>query len=78
MERAMHFLEAGLSVASAGVEVGYTDPYYFSRMFKRTLGLSPRDHMNKIRRSRHGNLLQLDEREQQEALAQETEKAPLI
>ncbi|NWJ27162.1 AraC family transcriptional regulator [Rhizobium sp. RM] len=78
MERAMHFLEAGLSVASAGVEVGYTDPYYFSRMFKRTLGLSPRDHMNKIRRSRHGNLLQLDEREQQEALAQQTEKAPLV
>ncbi|MDS7594860.1 AraC family transcriptional regulator [Agrobacterium tumefaciens] len=78
MERAMHFLEAGLSVASAAAEVGYGDPYYFSRMFKRTLGLSPRDHMNKIRRSRHGNLLQLDEGEQEEALALQNEKAPLV
>ena len=76
MERAMHFLEAGLSVSAAAAEVGYGDPYYFSRMFKRTLGLSPRDHMNRIRRSRHGNLMAFDEHEQQRLLATEMEKAP--
>ncbi|HEV7310002.1 helix-turn-helix transcriptional regulator [Ensifer sp.] len=69
MERAMHFLEAGLSVAAAAMEVGYSDPYYFSRMFKRTLGLSPRDHLNKVRQSRDGGLMQLDEPEQALALA---------
>lgn len=68
MERAMHFLEAGLSVSSAAAEVGYSDPYYFSRMFKRTLGLSPRDHMTKVRQSRHGGLMSLDEPEQAELL----------
>jgi hypothetical protein len=45
-------------------------------MFKRTLGLSPRDHMNRIRRSRHGNLMAFDEHEQQRLLAAEMEKAP--
>ncbi len=69
MERAMHFLEAGQSVASAAAEVGYSDPFYFSRMFKRTLGLSPRDHMRKLRRSQHGNLLGFDEHEQEELLS---------
>lgn len=69
MERAMHFLEGGLSVAAAAAEVGYADPYYFSRMFKRTLGLSPRGHMNKVHQSRHGDLLQLDEPEQEIRLA---------
>ena len=69
MERAMHFLEAGLAVSAAAAEVGYSDPYYFSRMFKRTLGLSPRDHLNRVRQSRHGGLLQLDEPQQQERLA---------
>ncbi|KQW50401.1 MULTISPECIES: helix-turn-helix domain-containing protein [unclassified Ensifer] len=69
MERAMHFLEGGLSVAAAAAEVGYADPYYFSRMFKRTLGLSPRDHLNKVHQSRHGDLMQLDEPEQEIRLA---------
>lgn len=73
MERAMHFLEAGRSVASAGAEVGYTDPYYFSRMFKRTLGLSPRDHLRKVRRSQHGNLMGFDEHEQELLLSADVE-----
>lgn len=73
MERAMHFLEAGRSVASAGAEVGYTDPYYFSRMFKRTLGLSPRDHLRKVRRSQHGNLMGFDEHEQELLLSADAE-----
>ncbi|QCJ00785.1 helix-turn-helix domain-containing protein [Agrobacterium larrymoorei] len=73
MERAMHVLEAGRSVASAGAEVGYTDPYYFSRMFKRTLGLSPRDHLRKVRRSQHGNLMGFDEHEQELLLSSDAE-----
>lgn len=78
MERAMHFLEAGLSVSAAGVEVGYTDAYYFSRMFKRTLGLSPRDHVERVRQRQHGRLMELDEPEQQKRLAtgRATEKMP--
>ena len=36
---------AGFTVAAVANEVGYTDPYYFSRMFKRTIGVSPRDYV---------------------------------
>lgn len=61
MERAMHFLEAGLTVSAAAAEIGYADPYYFSRMFKRTIGISPREHIAKVRQSRHGGLMMLDE-----------------
>lgn len=68
MERAMHHLESGLSVSATAAEVGYADPYYFSRMFKRTLGLSPRDHMRRVEKSRHGGLMRLDEPEQAEQL----------
>lgn len=78
MERAMHFLETGYPVSAAAAEVGYADPYYFSRMFKRTLGLSPRDHMNKVRQSRHGGLMQLDEVEQAEALHRSGAKTPPV
>lgn len=76
MERAMHFLEAGLSVTAAAAEVGYSDPYYFSRMFRRTLGLSPRDHVNKVRQSRHGGLMRFDEPEQEMRLSGEFRDDP--
>ena len=56
-------------MAATAAEVGYSDPYYFSRMFKRTLGLSPREHMRRIEKSRHGGLMRLDEPEQAEHLA---------
>lgn len=69
MERAMHFLESGLSVGATAAEVGYADPYYFSRMFKRMLGLSPRDHVLKVEKSRHGGLMQFDEPDQAARLA---------
>ena len=65
MERAMHFLEAGMPVAGAAAEIGYGDPYYFSRMFRRTLGLSPRDHVRRVRQSRHGGLMRFDEADQE-------------
>jgi AraC-like DNA-binding protein len=64
MERAMHFLEAGVPVAAAAAEVGYLDPYYFSRMFRRTLGISPREHVNRVRQNRDGGLMAFDEPEQ--------------
>ncbi len=70
MERAMHHLESGLSVAATATEVGYSDPYYFSRMFKRMIGLSPRDHVRKVERNRHGGLMRLDEPEQEAAQAE--------
>ena len=76
MERAMHHLEAGLSVAATAAEVGYADPYYFSRMFKRTLGLSPRDHLRRVQHSRHGGLMALDEAQQAAALEAGPAAAP--
>lgn len=41
MEKAMHILGTGKSVKETAAEVGYPDPYFFSRMFKRYLGASP-------------------------------------
>lgn len=64
MERAMHLLETGLPVSATASEVGYADPYYFSRMFKRTMGLSPRDHIRQMERVKHGRLMRYDEVEQ--------------
>lgn len=69
MERAMHHLEAGLSVGATAAEVGYGDPYYFSRVFKRVVGLSPRDHLRKVERSRHGGFMALDEADQMARLS---------
>jgi two-component system response regulator YesN len=33
--------EQGKSVKEAAYAVGYQDPFYFSRVFKRTLGIPP-------------------------------------
>jgi AraC-like DNA-binding protein len=33
---------SNLSVYEIAVEVGFEDPYYFSRIFKKIVGLSPR------------------------------------
>lgn len=68
MERAMHLLEGGAAVGTAAAEVGYADPYYFSRMFKRIMGLSPKAHIEKVRQSRDGSLLHLDELTQLDVL----------
>ncbi|MFD0981896.1 helix-turn-helix domain-containing protein [Tropicimonas aquimaris] len=41
MEFAANRLGMGLTVKAVAAELGYTDPYFFSRMFKRHLGVSP-------------------------------------
>jgi AraC-like DNA-binding protein len=33
-----------LTVREIGYRVGYEDPYYFSRMFRKLMGLSPRQY----------------------------------
>ena len=41
MEFAANRLGMGLSVKEAALELGFSDPYFFSRMFKRHIGDSP-------------------------------------
>ena len=41
MERAKTLLKAGYTVRQAGVEVGMSDPYHFSKTFKNIVGMSP-------------------------------------
>jgi len=48
MERAqMLFRSRRLSVNEVGEQVGFSDPYYFSKCFKKATGLSPRDYRKK-------------------------------
>jgi len=37
-----------LSVQEAAAEVGFEDPYHFSRVFKRSFGISPRDYRKRL------------------------------
>lgn len=67
MERAMHLLEMGQTVAVAGAEVGFSDPYYFSRQFKAVTGLSPRGYVARVRQSRHGAHMARDETDRPDA-----------
>jgi AraC-like DNA-binding protein len=41
MERAKELLRMGSSVKQVAAEVGFADPYHFSREFRRTQGVSP-------------------------------------
>lgn len=48
IERARHLLDGtALSVAEVAAEVGYSDPLYFSRLFRKSQGQSPRDYRNR-------------------------------
>lgn len=38
----------GLKTYEVAKEVGYDDPYYFSRMFKKKVGVSPKDFKNSL------------------------------
>ncbi len=45
MQRACQLLDTtALSVKQIGAELGYQDPLYFSRIFRRTIGRSPSDY----------------------------------
>lgn len=47
MEFAANRLAKGLTVKSVAAELGYSDPYFFSRIFKRHLGASPSNFREK-------------------------------
>lgn len=49
MEFAVHRLGVGLSVKEVAAELDYSDPYFFSRLFKQYIGSSP----SKYRRKGH-------------------------
>jgi len=44
IEKAKALLAAGEKTSEAGLQVGYTEPSYFSFVFKKTTGISPRDY----------------------------------
>lgn len=44
MEYAVHQLGRGSTVKKIAAELGYTDPYFFSRMFKKYIGASPSNY----------------------------------
>ncbi len=50
MEFAASRLGMGFSVKEVAAELGYADPYFFSRMFKRYLGASPSSYCDKTTR----------------------------
>lgn len=51
MEHACHLLDSSdLSVAAIAEAVGYEDPLYFSRLFSKTIGTSPRTYRASIRK----------------------------
>jgi AraC family transcriptional regulator of arabinose operon len=49
MEHACHLLDtSGLSVKGVAAALGYDDPLYFSRLFSRTVGMSPRTYRRSV------------------------------
>jgi len=51
MEYACHLLDSGEpSVKEVAAALGYEDPLYFSRLFRRTIGMPPRSYRNSVRK----------------------------
>ncbi len=50
MKRACELLTEGYSVADTASMVGYTDAFNFSKMFRKQVGLSPREYKNSYTR----------------------------
>ncbi|MEO9530534.1 helix-turn-helix domain-containing protein [Roseibium sp.] len=54
MEYAVHRLGLGQTVKETAAELGYSDPYFFSRMFKQYIGASPSSYrLKQTARSRY-------------------------
>ena len=50
MEHACHLLDTSeLSVKGVAAALGYDDPLYFSRLFSKTIGMSPRSYRSSVR-----------------------------
>jgi AraC-like DNA-binding protein len=50
VQRACHYLEATeATVSEIAFKVGYSDPLYFSRAFKKSVGLSPNQYRSSLR-----------------------------
>ena len=45
MERACQLLKSGMRVQEAAMQVGYDNLAHFSRLFKRRMGMSPRQYV---------------------------------
>ncbi|MCT7373491.1 AraC family transcriptional regulator [Chelativorans salis] len=54
MERAMNLLASGNTVSETAALVGYSDVYYFSRMFKRHIGTSPAGYKLAVKEGQDG------------------------
>lgn len=48
MERAKELLKGNKSITSIAAETGYTDSGYFSRIFKKYVGMSPRQYRSQL------------------------------
>ncbi len=48
MERAKKLLRQGVSVREAGVQIGMSDPYHFSKQFKKVVGMSPTAYLKHV------------------------------
>ena len=52
MEKATYYLKSGqYSVSETSYKVGFSDPGYFSRSFKKHFGMSPADYMKQNKAS---------------------------
>ena len=51
IQYACTLMEQGLSsVSDIALLCGFSDPLYFSKVFKKRMGISPRAHINEIRK----------------------------
>lgn len=53
LDHAQQLLQSGLSVRETSEAVGYSDPFYFSRLYKKHMGVTPQD----VHDSYEGNAL---------------------